>query len=375
MPPRTPRSKLSLVRHASRLGKLCALLVVWALPVLAAEPARVVVVPNGAGDPVAARVIDELIASGVTVEVTSASEGGLDALGRARTARAVVRVEPSRREVRLWTIDAFAVSAEETVLAEPGTDADAAARGLALRVVEMLRPRLVAGPSSSVPWPPAPLPSSGTSAVPSASAAPTAGSGAAAMGLPPAPEPLQPPVSGPAPWPDSLAIYVGPAILLRPATPLSPGAGGLWGFTKMITPYLGIDLGAVVPVVPAELSAADGHVKIASGSIGGAVLLRYPTVPSAVHVWGGLGLAAGFVGYDAEVTSTAVRASDGVVVHALPHVRAALEWRAWPSLGFRADVLAAIARPRPVLAVAGQPDTALEEPLIGLAAGVVVWLP
>ena len=28
-----------------------------------------------------------------------------------------------------------------------------------------------------------------------------------------------------------------------------------------------------------------------------------------------------------------------VVAHALPYARAAVEWRAWPSLGFRADVL------------------------------------
>ena len=70
-----------------------------------------------------------------------------------------------------------------------------------------------------------------------------------------------------------------------------------------------------------------------------------------------------------------MRASDGVVAHALPYARAAIEWRAWPSLGLRLDALVGIARPRPVLQIAGQPDTRLEEPLIGLSLGALTWLP
>src|SRR4029079_12158217 len=88
--------------------------------------------------------------------------------------------------------------------------------------------------------------------------APSAASSAGTL-----PAPVHPPPAVAA-WPDSLAIYVAPALLLRPTTPLSPGAGGLWGFTKMLTPSLGVDVSAVVPVVPAELSTADGRVKIAS---------------------------------------------------------------------------------------------------------------
>lgn len=328
----------------------------------------------------AARLIDELIAGGVTVEVTALTEGelsaagkeggGLAALCRARGARAAIRTEPSRRAVRLWMTDGSSRGVDDTIQAEPSSDPEAAARGLALRVVEVLRPRLAAPevtepPSASASAPPPAA--SASASVPVASAT--------IQGLPPPPPPLPPPVQKPVPWPDSLTIYVSPAILLRPATPISPGAGGLWGFTKMVTPYLGIDLAAIVPVAAAELTTPEGRVKIASGAVGATLWARYPARPSTVHVWGGVGAAAGFLGYDAEAATTAVRASDGVVAHVLPNVRAALEWRAWPSLGFRADGIVAIARPRPILEVAGQPDIALEEPLLGLAAGVVVWLP
>ncbi|MBK8256665.1 MAG: hypothetical protein IPK82_28835 [Polyangiaceae bacterium] len=347
---------------------------------LAGPSARVVVVPTGVGDPVAARLIDELIAAGVTVEVTAAESASLEAMGRGRGAAAAVLVEPSRRSVRIWWLNAPAGQVD-TVLSDSQPDVDAAARSLALRTVELLRPHW--GTSASA--------TSASAAVPAASAA------AAVAAAPSATAPIHgstqaagPPNGGPSgvgptivekpdlnagPWPDNLTIYISPMILLRPATPLSPGGGGLWGFTKMVRPYFGVDVSALVPVVPSELSTANGKVKIADGAIGVALLARYPTKPSALHVWGGVGLAAGFMGYDAEVSSSAVQASDGIVAHALPMLRASLEWRAMPAVGVRADLFGAIARPRPVLEVVGIGDVALEEPLVGLGLGVNVWLP
>ncbi|MEZ4297798.1 MAG: hypothetical protein R3B70_22775 [Polyangiaceae bacterium] len=415
------------------------------------SPPRVLVVPAGAGDPVAARLIDELIAAGVTVEVTLAPSEPLPSLARARGARAVVKVEASRRAVRLWTAGAPPTSTG-TVLTETAADAGSAARSLALRTVEVLRPSLAPTAASSAsasasaatsatagatagaaagsttasaPSTPSASNDAGTdpsdaSAGPAGASstglgapgiAPTAGapfdtgappSGAAggssaapitgdAPGAPPPrgtsrpsdkggppdvmTSPTWPPAPSAAAPPDTLAIYMAPAILLRPTTPLSPSAGGLWGFTRMLTPYFGLDLCALVPVVPGAVTTSAGTVKIASGAVGGAALFRFPARPATLSVWAGLGLAAGFVGYDAEVTAGGVRASDGMVAHALPNARAAIEWRISPWLGVRADLLAAIARPRPVLEIAGEGDIALEEPLVALATGVVVWLP
>ncbi len=191
----------------------------------------------------------------------------------------------------------------------------------------------------------------------------------------PAPDPsLAPSFRVDPAWPDSLAIYFSPALLMHPTTAINPSAGALWGVTKMVFPWAGVDVCALVPVVPGLLTTPSGNVKVAIGAIGAGALLRYPTSPSTFTGWLGVGLAAGFIGYDAEATSGTVRASDGVVAHALPYARAGLEWRAWPSLGFRLDVLVGLARPRPVLQIAGQPDTRLEEPLLGVSLGVLTWL-
>ena len=363
------------------LAALAALAAGAALPLVAnaagTEAARVIVVSTGAGDPVAARLIDELIAGGVTVEVTAEPTDPAGVLARTRGARAVVRVEASRRAVRVWIGGA---AQPETLSADAGGDADTAARALALRVVEVLRPHLLPAeaPSATVvsPWPTSPPPPASTA--PAVTATATAGH---AVIVPPptaqatgASPPLGPPRADTA-WPDGLSIYIAPTVLLHPTTAIEPSAGALWGVTTMVFPWAGVDVCALVPVVPGLLTTPAGKVKIATGAIGAGVLFRYPTKPSALTGWLGAGLAAGFIGYDAETTSGAVRASDGVVAHALPYARAAFEWRAWPSLGFRADVLVGLARPRPVLAIAGQADTPLEEPLLGVSLGVLTWLP
>lgn len=354
-------------------------LVAAALPIAiaraAGEPARVIVITTGAGDPVAARLIDELIAGGVTVEVTAEPTDPAVVLARTRGARAVVRVEASRRAVRIWIGGA---AQPDTLSADAGGDADTAARALALRVVEVLRPHLLPAeaPSATVvsPWPTIPPPPA------SAAPAPTATASHAAIAPPPtahatsAPPPIGPPRADTA-WPDGLSIYIAPTVLLHPTTAIEPSAGALWGVTTMVFPWAGVDVSALVPVVPGVLTTPAGKVKIATGAIGAGVLFRYPAKPSPFTGWLGAGLAAGFIGYDAETTSGAVRASDGVVAHALPYARAAVEWRAWPSLGFRADVLVGLARPRPVLEIVGQPDTPLEEPLLGVSLGVLTWLP
>ena len=368
--PSGARSRLSRAGGRAAIGLLAAVALPLAVTVSArgSEAARVVVLATGAGDPVAARLIDELIAGGVTIEVTADDSDPAGALARSHGARAVVLVEPSRRAVRVWIEGETKV---ETLAGDAGGDADTAARALALRVVEVLRPHLLPSetPSASaMPWPPVPVPL--PTEVPSSRPAPTSV-------LPPpkdAPPAEMPPREADA-WPDSLSIYFAPAMVLQPTTAIAPSAGALWGVTKMVFSWGGVDACALVPVVPGVLATPAGSVKIATGAIGAGVLLRYPAAPSTFTGWLGAGLAAGFVGYDAEASNTAVRASDGVVAHALPYARAGFEWRAWSSLGLRLDVLAGLARPRPVLQIAGQADTPLGEPLFGLSLGVITWLP
>ncbi|MFO0587929.1 MAG: hypothetical protein U0441_10340 [Polyangiaceae bacterium] len=370
------RQAASRLRASVRAAFAIAAAFVLPLAVIASargsEAARVVVLATGAGDPVAARLIDELIAGGVTIEVTADDSDPAGALARSHGARAVVLVEPSRRAVRVWIEGETKV---ETLSGDPGGDADTAARALALRVVEVLRPHLLpsetpSATASAMPWPPVPVPP--PTEVPSSHPTPP-------PALPPPPSAraveVPTPPRGDDAWPDSLSIYFAPAMVLQPTTAIAPSAGALWGVTKMVFSWGGVDACALVPVVPGVLTTPAGSVKIATGAIGAGVLLRYPAAPAAFTGWLGAGLAVGFVGYDAEASNAAVRASDGVVAHALPYLRAGFEWRAWSSLGLRLDVLAGLARPRPVLQVAGQADTPLGEPLFGLSLGVITWLP
>jgi hypothetical protein len=90
----------------------------------------------------------------------------------------------------------------------------------------------------------------------------------------------------------------------------------------------------------------------------------------------GLGVAAGFLTFDAETFSQSVRALDGTIAYALPYARWALTWRALPPFGLRADVLAGITAPRPVIHAEGRAvDAIVGRPLLAFGLGVEMTLP
>lgn len=324
---------------------------------------RVILVSPGAREPITSRLLDELVSLGITVEVIPGDEGDLAALARARGASAALRVTPSRDAVDLW-IDSGLDPADPAgaKLRVEGTEADRSdlAPVLALRAVELLRGRLIKVERAEAPRP-APAPS------------PT--------GVP-APDRRPPPPEPPAAHPPlraaqgRVSLYLLPSVVVHPASGISASGAALGGVRWMITPRIGGDLSALVSVVPAVIEAPGGEARISGAVIGlGAwVALLDSTLPVATGF--GAGLAAGFMNYDGEATASNVRGVDGTVPYALPYARWAFEWSALPPLGLRAEILAGIAAPRPVIRLAGREDDGLfGRPLVAFALGLQMSIP
>jgi len=66
-----------------------------------------------------------------------------------------------------------------------------------------------------------------------------------------------------------------------------------------------------------------------------------------------------------------IEARDGNVAYGLPYARTAVIWAISPSLALRADVLGAIATPRPVLRLPGRTaDVYFGQPLLTIGLGL-----
>ena len=326
-----------------------------------------ILVRAGAGDPVAAHLVDELVALGITVEIVPAGDTDLATLGRARSARAVLRVTPSRQKMELWVEGADAM---EPVEEQPDERGDAAA--LALRAVESLRGRLLAVEKAEKPTPPVQEPIPAKPPVrdepppPRLLPSPT----------PPPPAPSPPRAVPRAVRPTRLSLQIEPAALLQPR---SGGISVAWaafvGARWKVLPRLGADLVVLVPVVPATLESPDGRVQlaVAAALAGGSVELLDPAGPLGMAV--GAGLGAGMVSHFGQPGTGRVEARDGSVPFALPYARWGLVWRASRGVGLSADVLGAMATPRPVIRLPGRTtDAYFGQPLLSLSLGIAVSL-
>jgi hypothetical protein len=323
---------------------------------------RVILVSPGAREPITSRLLDELVSLGITVEVIPGDEGDLAELARARGASAALRVTPSRDAVDLW-IDSGLDAADpaSTKLRVEGTEADQSdlAPVLALRTVELLRGRLLKVERAEARRP-APAPSPTSVRTPDRAPPPE----------PPAAHPPRRTVQG------RVSLYLLPSVVVHPASGISASGAALGGVRWMITSRIGGDLSALVSVVPAVIEAPGGEARISGAVIGiGAwVALLDGTLPVATGF--GAGLAAGFMNYDGEATASNVRGLDGTVPYALPYARWAFEWSALPPLGLRAEILAGIAAPRPVIRLAGREDDGLfGQPLLAFALGLQMSIP
>jgi hypothetical protein len=68
---------------------------------------------------------------------------------------------------------------------------------------------------------------------------------------------------------------------------------------------------------------------------------------------------------------TGIEARDGTVAYALPYVRSAITWALTPNIALRADVLGAIATPRPVLRLPGRTtDVYFGQPMLTFGLGI-----
>ncbi len=329
-----------------------------------APRARVLLVPPGPGDALAARLLDELFAAGIAVEIVPSPGGDAAALAARWGVDAVLRVDPASRGVTVWVVPLDpAEPPEQRVDPAPGRS-DRIAE-IALRSVEVLRGKLLRvervrrDREASAPLPPRPVlpvpavapprPVAVTAALPDTSAVPVA------------------PVR-------RVALYVGPAITGSPGSGVGAGGATLTG-VRFLSGHFGADAFALISVVPGVVEAEGGRVKLSTTAIGvgGWVEAFEPSAPLAIG--GGVGVAGAFLGYEAQATSPAFVGRSGIVGYSLPFVRAALEWRAVRHFAVRLDALAGVAAPRPVVAVGPDLVAHFGRPLIALALGAQMTVP
>ena len=321
-----------------------------------AEPARVLLIPPGAADPVTASLLDELVALGLIVEVEASPQRDLPALARARSARAALRVDPTRRAIEIWDAESPGVVRVEAQPGEPGGEV----AGLALRAVELLRGRLI-----EVPSPRGALPTAGAPSAAVAPVAPPTPPQALAPGSSRAPR-----ASGAAAAPDrraSIVLHVGPTIVLQPGSAISPEGAAMGGARWGLTDRLDGDILAVIPIVPATIDSPSGSARISNLVIaaGASMSLLDPQLPIVMRA--GAGAGAGFLGYYGQGSTGDVRERDGTAPYALPFVRWDIGWHVHRILTLRAQALAGIAAPRPVLRLAGRSDVPFGRPLLAFS--------
>jgi hypothetical protein len=361
------------VTAAGRAAVLALAVSLAAAPSARAEgrPSRVLLVTPGPADPTTTRLVDELFAAGIAVEIVPGSADDAATLAAKFGADAVLRVQPGARGVVVWVTPLDpGEPAEQHLAPGAGASADRPA-DLALRAVEAVRGRLLrvtrARREREASAPAAPPPS--------ASASPTASPAAPASAAPRGPDS---PPSTPAPRAAAplrrIALYIGPAITASPGGGIGPGGSILTG-VRFLSGHFGADACALVSVAPAVVSADGGRVKLSGTAIGvgGWVDAFEPGAPLALGA--GLGIAGAFIAYEAQATSPAFVGQSGMVGYSLPYLRAALEWRAMRHLALRLDGLAGIAAPRPVVAVG--PDTVayFGRPLVAAGFAVEMTVP
>jgi len=317
------------------------------------------------------RVRQELELLGLEVEVVMPAPGAdLAALARDHGAAAVARVEDWPPEIVLW------VDASQTSGASPSASPEmrvseslsgAIEPGLlALRAVELLRGRLLPVPLSQA--------DGGTDAAPEAAPTPSLAAGVApvatAASLPTAAPSSEPLRSAPRLPPTSGRLHLGPALLMSPGgVPVAPAlrVGGAW---RVAGP---VELGgfAMVPLTAGTVTAAEGQIELRVLAFGAGVnvLFTNPAAPLALHAGGGLGVAAFF--FEGQAAPPWVSAS-GSQWSAMPFVEAGVGYRFTPMLGARADLLAALARPEPVLVIAGREVASFGSPALFASVAVEV---
>ncbi len=329
----------------------------------AAGDLHVLLIGPSATHPTVVRVRQELTLLGLDVEVVSSSAKlDLATAAREHDASAAARVEDTPPEIVLWVDAAHSAgTAQESRVseslagrAEPGL--------LALRAVELLRGRLLpvtAAPAikgAATVSPDATSDATSAAATASATAAPASN----ATGTAP-PEGSGAPHAPPA-RPSRGSLHIGPAIAVSPGgAPALPALrlGGGWRFLARLE----LDAFAMIPLAAATVSADEGQIDLRALAAGTGVSFHFtrPESALALHAGGGIGIAMFF--FEGRATPPWISAS-GTHAAAMPFVEAGAGYRLTPVIGLRADVLAALARPEPVLVIAGREVASFGSPLV-----------
>lgn len=359
----------SLRRAAAALVAAAAALL--AIAQVHAADLRVLLIGPSNDDPTVARVRQELTLLGLEVAVVAPAPGtDLADLARSHGAAAAARVEASPPEIVLWVDEAHSAGLPQESRVSESVKSGADPGLLALRAIELLRGRLVPVPASpsaaassaAAPEPPSPVVSS--SAAPSgtvAAAPPTA--------RPPAPRAPRAPAQEER-SPSRFGVHVGPAIAASPGgVPVSPSlrAGVAW---RLVGP---IEVGGVVmiPLAGGTVAAAEGQMDLRVIAIGAGASARWVDPLPRLSLHAGLGAGvAGFL-FEGRAVPPWVAAS-GDRWSALPFVEAGASYRFTPVFAVRADVLAALALPQPVLVIAGREVGSFGAPAVFTSIAVEV---
>ena len=343
-------------------------LVVLGSSALADGAARVVLLGPSESDPTIVRLRRELKIVGIDVEVVlTAGEGPRDLaeVAREHHAPAAVALEPSPPAIVLWIDPArySSAAADPWIRVDEGLAGSADHRLLVLRAVEILRERLlpVAVPAPAVAdAAPADAPEAPTAATPPP--------GAADAGAP------VPGDARSAPLPDHPrpSAFVGPAVLASPggvmATP-SVWLGARWAPLSR----LDMELVALVPTMPATVSAPEGSMTLRAAMLGAGVSAKLTEPTSSVFLGAGAGLGAMLTAFAGQAHPPWQSAS-GLRAALLPNLHASAGYWVAPRVALRADVLAGFALPEPVLLIAGRRVAVFAEPATLFAAAIEVRL-
>jgi hypothetical protein len=340
-----------------------AALALTTLPARADSP-RVLLVHAGSGDPLTPHLVDELVAAGFTVEIVRAGEFDAKDLARSHSARAIVRVEPITHGIDLWADN------KDTLIhiaEKPKEKGDLAT--LALRAVEALRGQLLASPPPKPEYAPEVPPANPT--IPSIS-------------LPaPSTTPLVAPVRPTEPYrvpqkprtnsyEGRFWFHVAPGAIMHPGGGgIGAGATALLGIRWMFLPRFGVDLFGTAPIVPSTVASPVGNVNVAASAVlvGGWADVFRPT--PRLNFGLGAGIGPGVFHHYGQPQTSGIEARDGNVAYALPYVRTAVAWALTSHFSLRADLLSAIATPRPVLRLPGRGgDVYFGQPLLMIGLGL-----
>lgn len=329
----------------------------------AAENPRVLLVHAGSGDSLTPHLVDELVAAGFTIEIVPAGEFEPKTLATARGARAIIHVEPATHTIDLWT---DTKNASTHILEKPEERGDLAT--LSLRAVEVLRGQLLANPAPIKeygPDEPRPVPSNGP------------------ILLPPEKKPLVAPVRPKEPKriphlrdagneSGRIWLHIAPSALIHPASGgIRSGGSVLFGLRWMFLPRFGLDIIGSAPILPSTVASPVGNVNVAASALlaGGFADVYRPT--PRLNFGLGAGIGAGLFHHYGQPQTSGIEARDGNVAYALPYVKTSVGWAITRQLSVRADLLTAVATPRPMLRLPGRTsDVPFGQPLLMIGLGL-----